>query len=920
MAPGPILIVDDEASNLAILKQILAVDYPLVFARNGHDGLVAARKHQPILVLLDIQMPDMDGYAVCRQLKAEPLTENIPVIFVSAMSEVGDEAAGFACGAVDYIIKPVSPALVHARVRTHLSLVRAATLEHYVQQLELERVKTARLSRIQLVLSGTNSAIVRIREPQALLREACRVAVTHGGFDIAWIGLVGTDGRDITLSASDVARPTPATGATFAPLAPAWGIVRQVLDSGTPAVCEDASQYGDFGRHGSDARTRGFQSLVGIPLCAPGRVLGVLVLYAQEAGVFDEEEIKLLSELAGDISFALNAIDNEKRAHFLSYYSALTELPNATLFLDRLDQIVSGARRASNAAFVIILNLERFKQINDILGRHVGDQVLQTIAKRLSEELERPCTLAHLGADNFALAGDKGIDEDISTLCLQIIQMVGAMMTINGQTVQVSARLGVAVYPNDADDAESLFRNAEAALKQTKNVLARFHYYSQELNARIAEKVELEKLLRQAIDGEQFILHYQPKVDIRTGQIIGAEALIRWRHPVLGMVPPDKFISLAEDTGLIVPIGAWVIRTACAQQAAWRDAGVDIVPVALNLSALQFREGNVLDSVQQALRANALDASWIELELTETLVMQDAEAALQTMRAFCGLGLRLSLDDFGTGYSSLAYLKRFPFQYVKIDRAFVTDVTHNPDDAAIATAIIAMAHSLHMEVIAEGVETEAQLQFLRRRQCDYIQGYYFSKPVPADDFHTMLCEGKHLDFTPSAAEQECTLLVVDEDPAFLAAIRRSLRGEGYRVLTAAGGQEALDLLATETVQVVLCDQLVQKHGNKSFLGIVAQLYPDTMRIVLSGYTELHSVLDAVNRGEIYRFLTKPWDDNVLRQNIKDAFSRYRVSLSPEAQVLIHGSLQPRSPAVSSEGCHPKSAREQDITRTVQVGR
>jgi len=884
MATGPILIIDDEPSNLAILKQILAADYALVFARNGHDGLAAARKHRPILILLDVQMPDMDGYAVCRRLKAEALTENTPVIFVSAMSEVGDEAAGFACGAVDYIIKPVSPALVHARVRTHLSLVRAATLEHYVCQLELERVKTARLSRIQSVLSGTNSAIVRIHEPQALLQEACRVAVTHGGFGAAWIGLAGADGA-IALSASDSALPEPG------PAAPAWGIVRQVLASGAAVVCEDVCRHGDYGPDCDAARARGFLSLVGMPLRSPERVLGVLVLYAREAAIFDEEEMKLLGELAGDIWFALNAIDNAKRAHFLSYYNALTELPNATLFLDRLDQIVSGARRAGNAAFVIALNLERFKQINDLLGRHVGDRVLQTIAKRLREELARPCTLAHLGADNFALAGDKGVDEDISPLCLQIVNLVGGLMSVDGQTVQVSARLGVAVYPNDAGDAESLFRNAEAALKQTKSVLARFLYYSQELNARNAEKLVLEKLLKQAIDDAQFVLHYQPKVDTRTGQIAGAEALIRWRHPVLGMVPPDKFIPLAEETGLIVPIGAWVIRAVCAQQAAWRDAGVDIVPVALNLSALQFREGNVLDALQGALAAHALDPTWLELELTETLVMQDAEAAQNTMRAFGHLGLRLSLDDFGTGYSSLAYLKRFPFQYVKIDRAFVTDITHNPDDAAIATAIIAMAHSLHMEVIAEGVETESQLNFLRQRQCDYIQGYYFSRPVPADDFRAMLCQGKHLEFAPTPAERERTLLVVDDDPAFLAAIRRSLRGEGYLVLTAASGQEALEQLATHAVQVVLCDQLVQKRGGKSFLGIVARLYPDTMRIVLSGYTELHSVLDAVNRGEIYRFLTKPWDDKVLRQSINDAFSRYRPGPSSAPQ------LQDQAPGV-----------------------
>ncbi|CAN7551925.1 EAL domain-containing protein [Pseudoduganella sp. LjRoot289] len=870
MLPGPILIVDDEPSNLALLKQILGDSYTLAFARNGAEGLAAARKHLPILVLLDVQMPDMDGYAVCRQLKSDPQTENTPVIFVSAMSEVGDEAAGFACGGVDYLIKPVSPAIVQARVRNHLSLVRAATLEHYVRQLELEQAQTARLSRIHAVLSGTNSAIVRIRQPQALLQEACRIAVAHGGFGLAWIGTADTAGGAIALSASEggAGEPPDAQG-------PAGELVRHVMAHGATTLCDDAQGGAAFPQSCADARARGFQSLLGLPLHSPRGVIGAMLLYARAAGSFDAGEIKLLGELAGDIAFALEAIAHEQRANFLSNYDALTGLPNMGLFLDRLEQIEQSAQHSGGGAFVIALNLERFKQVNDAVGRNGGDQVLRAVAKRLSEDVGRPCTVARVGADNFALAGERGPDENISPLCASLIKLIGEPIELENGTVQLAARLGVAVYPADASDAESLFKNAEAALKQTKAMLARFQYYSQELNARLAEKAELERMLKEAVDAGQFTMYYQPKVDLNTGQISSAEALIRWQHPQLGMVSPDRFIPLAEETGLVVPIGDWVIRAVVAQQAQWQRAGHRIVPVALNLSALQFREGNVLHTIAHTLAEHKLDPRWLEVELTESLVMHDPLAAQQTMRDFRDLGLRVSLDDFGTGYSSLAYLKRFPFNYVKIDRAFVTDINQNPDDAAIATAIIAMAHSLRMGVIAEGAETEAQMQFLRSRQCDYLQGYYFSRPVPAAEFCAMVQNGKQVALAADTAGTPRTLLVIDDDDAFQNGIGRALRGEGYRIVRAASAHQAMDLLATESIQVVLCNQLAQHGRGKPPLPDIARMHPDSMRIVLSGHAELPAVLDAVNRGEIYRFLTPPWNEDILKQTINEAFQRYR---------------------------------------------
>lgn len=881
MSSSTILIVDDEPSNLATLKQILDGHYTLTFARSGEECLTAAQKHKPALILLDIQMPDMDGYTVCRKLKADPLTENTPVIFVSSLGEVGDEAAGFAAGGVDYIIKPVSPALVLARVHTHLSLVRATILEVYVKQLEIERAKTARLSRILAVLSGTNSTIVRVREPQALVEEACHIAVEQGGFGVAWIGMTGTDGHTLTLAASEgVTTDQQSASMLLAANDESLGleIPYAVLKTGKAAFCNDVRIAADRSRSCQDALNQGYLSIVGLPLSSSDKLTGVMMLYAREANYFDDEEMRLLSELAGDISFALQAFEYEKQASFLSYYDPLTALPNMALFLDRLDQLVQTARRDGSAVFVIALNIDRFKQLNDRLGRHIGDQVLRIVGKRLGDRISNACSVTRIGADNFAVAGVQANHEEVRALCEQIIALLSEPLVIDNQSLLLSARLGIAIYPEDASDGESLFKNAEAALKQTKEAKARFLFYSAEVNARIAEKAELENLLRMALANQQFVLHFQPKVDVNTGRIVGAEALIRWKHPERGIVLPAEFIPLTEETGLIVPIGEWVIRTVSAQQAAWLRDGVPIVPIALNLSALQFREGNVLEIVREALSENAIEPGWLELELTESLVMHNPEDAQKAMHAFRDLGLSLSLDDFGTGYSSLAYLKRFPFNTVKIDYGFVAGITKNPEDAAIATAIIGMAHSLHMDVIAEGVETEAQYKFLRTRHCDQIQGYFFSRAVPAENFAAMLQTDKHIELESDVDAEQQTLLVVDDEPAIVSALKRSLRGQGYRILTAKSGEEALELLAANQVQVILSDQRMPQMTGSEFLGIAAKLYPDTMRIVLSGDTEFQSIMNIINCGEIHRFLTKPWDDALLQKNIREAFRRYRQTM------------------------------------------
>jgi len=752
MSTRPILVVDDEAINLATLKQILAPHHPLAFARSGNECLAAAVKHEPALILLDVQMPDLDGYEVCRRLKADPQTEHIPVIFVTALADIGDEAAGFDCGAVDYIVKPVSPALVLARVRTHLSLVRASMLERYITQLEAQQLKIGRLNRIKTVQSGINSAIVRLRERQPLLDEACRIAAEDGGFAMAWVALThgpltaldpvamrGLDGPQLDrlrLALSKSALPRRRA------------LPYRALDEGKAVYSNDLAQADPADAICADALASGFGSAIALPLTPWERSVGVIMLYARDPHLFDEDELKLLGELAGDISFALKHIEQEEKVHYLSRFDALTGLPNSHVFLEHLGVVIQSASAAGRKVVSVVANLSRFKRFNDAFGRHVGDQLLGQLGQRLTAEFSRSYSVARVAGDTFALAGPYGSDEDLAALLRALGDVVGRPVAADGSEVRLDAHFGLAVYPEDGPDAESLFRNAEAALKQARLSGERQATYSPELNARMAEKHEMERLLREALARQQFVLHFQPKVDLAQGRITGAEALIRWQHPGRGLLSPGEFVSVAEETGLIVPIGEWVIQAVCAQQAAWRARGIPALPVAVNLSALQFREGRVRDCIVQSLRENHLDAAAIELELTETLVMQDPADAERTMQDFRQFGLHLSLDDFGTGYSSLAYLKLFPFNSVKIDRAFVTDISRGAEDAAIALAIISMAHSMHMHVIAEGVETLEQLQFLRHSGCDQIQGYYFSRPMPAEDYARALSEGRRLQLMP----------------------------------------------------------------------------------------------------------------------------------------------------------------------------
>ena len=421
----------------------------------------------------------------------------------------------------------------------------------------------------------------------------------------------------------------------------------------------------------------------------------------------------------------------EKQVQFLAYYDALTGLPNRTLLQDRLSKALAGARRRKDKVALLFLDLDGFKTINDSLGHSVGDLVLQEVAERLKRFAREQDTVARVGGDEFLIVLTAVKDAaDAAVAAERLMHAMTVELVIQGRSLSISCSIGIGIFPEHGTDGETLIKNADAAMYCAKESGCNsFRFFSEGMNAEAMERLTLEHGLRLALEKRELFLVYQPQMDIATGKTTGLEALLRWQHPELGLVRPDKFIRIAENSGLIIPIGEWVLRTACSQARKWQDEGLLAVPVAVNVSAVQFRQEDFCELIGRVLWETGLAPQYLEMELTESLLLSNAHVTLSVLQNLRAMGLKLAIDDFGTGYSSLSYLRQFPVSKLKIDRSFIRDVAVNPDDAAITTAIIGMAKSLNLKVIAEGVEDEAQMSFLRARQCDEIQGYYFSKPL-----------------------------------------------------------------------------------------------------------------------------------------------------------------------------------------------
>ncbi|MCW2608205.1 MAG: diguanylate cyclase [Frankiales bacterium] len=560
--------------------------------------------------------------------------------------------------------------------------------------------------------------------------------------------------------------------------------------------------------------------------------------------------------------------------HQLAHYDSLTGLPNRALFRDTLERTLAFAQAQGSSVAVLFLDVDHFKNINDSRGHAVGDDLLRQLGRRLEDCVRARDTVGRLGGDEFALIllVDDGVT-GAAAVAAKVQASLDAPFRLLGSDVTVSASVGIAVFPDDAAEVDLLVQCADTAMYEAKAAgRSTFRFFTNKMNADLEERLALEGALRTAVAEDQFTLHYQPKVELASGRVVGVEALLRWLRPGTGLVPPGAFIPTLESTGLVVPVGSWVIDQACSQLAQWRARGRTPITVAVNVSARQFTDGDLVGDVRSALERHAVPPHLLELELTESLLMANTDRTIEALRELRALGVRISIDDFGTGYSSLAYLRRFPIDTLKIDLSFVRDITVSPDAAAIALTIIRMAHSLRLEVVAEGVETAAQLEYLRRHHCDQVQGYFFSRPLPLPALDALLRGGVDLYSAAGVGQEPDTVLVFGSQPVGLLALQDLLGGDGLRVLSTTSVEQALELLALHPVQVVVCDQPTGGEGER-LLGLVQDLHPDALRIVVGGSSVPEALTEAIRHG-VHRYHTAPWEPAALRADVRDAFRHY----------------------------------------------
>ncbi|MTV36124.1 putative bifunctional diguanylate cyclase/phosphodiesterase [Duganella radicis] len=621
------------------------------------------------------------------------------------------------------------------------------------RQLDKERneamARAQRVGRLYSALSQCNQAIVRSHDETELFERICRDVVNYGGMQMAWIGLIDREHGRISVAASfgggveyldelevslDVNTPA------------GRGPIGLSYRSGEPHWCQDYQHAPETAHWHAHGARYGWASSAAIPLRRDGEIIGFFAPYSSAVNAFDEEVRELLLEMTLDIEFALKNFDREavrqqadQRVHYLAHYDVLTGLPNRSQLHERARLLLEQARSSRTPLALMMLDLDHFKDINDSLGHTVGDALLSELALRLTSCLRDGDMVARLGGDEFIFVMRNLNSGEASDIARKLLDLTGQSYTVGAHDLRVSASIGIAMYPDDGVDVETLLQRADAAMYQVKRAGRHdFRFFTAAMQQRAARHLQLVNALRFALERGQMHVVYQPQVSLKTGRIIGAEALLRWATPELGAVSPAEFIPAAEESGLIIPIGEWVLRQAVRQARLWLDAGLPPLVMAVNLSAIQFRTADLPSHVAQVLYEEGLPPEYLELELTEGVAVQDPPGAIATMNQLHDRGIRMSIDDFGTGFSSLSHLKKFKVYKLKIDQSFVRDISTDTEDKAIVSAIINMARSLGLTTIAEGVETVEQLEFLREQHCDEIQGYHISKPLPPADFERLL--------------------------------------------------------------------------------------------------------------------------------------------------------------------------------------
>ncbi|RUO77017.1 EAL domain-containing protein [Idiomarina seosinensis] len=561
----------------------------------------------------------------------------------------------------------------------------------------------------------------------------------------------------------------------------------------------------------------------------------------------------------------------QEKVSFLANYDALTGLPNRELLKDRMKQAFSFGERRGSLLAVVFIDLDSFKPINDSLGHEMGDSLLQAAAERLKQSIRPGDTLARLSGDEFvALLPDLAHYSDAALVTERMLGAMSKPFEIGNNELHISASAGIAT--TDIFDQEPLLlvRQADMAMYEAKKLgRNNYQWFDNSLDAEILKALKIRNALQSGIDNKQFELHYQPVFNLHNNELIGCEALVRWNHPSMGLVSPVDFISVAENTGQIVPLSRWILHRACKDFKKVKDLMASEAVISVNISAIHLLRTEFVTDISNALAAAGLEARYLQLEMTETVMVDHPELAIEKLTELKAMGVRIALDDFGTGYSSLSYLKSLPVDVVKVDRSFINELVNHRHDAAITEAIISMAHHLRLKVIAEGVETSAQRDYLRRCGCDAMQGFLLARPMSKITL-TEFLESYKATIEQDDKELTPRILVVDDEDNVRKSLRRLLVRDGYQVLTANGAQEGFDILAQNRINVVISDHRMPNMTGVDFMTHTRSMYPDTARIVLTAYQDEEALSKAVNEGEVFRFLTKPWDDEKLRQVVREA--------------------------------------------------
>lgn len=695
---GVVLVVDDDGTIRMLARETLELaGFEVAEVGDGAQALAAFERVKPDVVLLDVMMPGTDGFTVCRQIREHPAGRNTPILMMTGLDDAESMMLAYETGATDFITKPVNWLILGHRVR-------------YLQR--------------------AGRALDELVKNQARLSYAQQIARMG-----SWEWDVQNDTMHWSTEIYHLFNIDPVgfDGTYHAFLNSIHPLDKEYFNSALEQALRDNRPYSiDHQILLPDGTERFVHTEAGVLAGSDGRPLLV----------------------TGTVQDITERKQTEKQMRYLAYYDSLTGLPNRIMFKEHLERAIAYAERQGRKLAALFLDLDRFKYINDTLGHSVGDKLLQEVGERLTQCVRKYDYVSHhsdepsaiisrLGGDEFTILLDNLAEpQDAGKVAQRIIEMSMMPFELEGHEVFVTVSIGISVYPDDGRDLNTLIKNADTAMYHAKELgKNNFQFYTEVMNAAVFKRMKLENQLRKALDRGEFALHYQPQVDIASGRIIGLEALIRWHNAELGMVPPVDFIPLAEEIGLIIGIDEWVMTTACRQLRQWEEEGLPPMRMSVNVSGQHFRQKSLSATVRRVIEESGVAPHRLELELTEGILMKNAMETITTLNELKEMGVSLSVDDFGTGYSSLSYLTRFPLNVLKIDRSFVANVTVDTENAAIITAIIAMAHTLKLKIIAEGVETVEQMHFLCDHGCQEMQGYLFSRPLPAEAATRMLREG-----------------------------------------------------------------------------------------------------------------------------------------------------------------------------------